>query len=58
MWLSVSCSAGDQYSSALGPFEGGLHFHKDFNTSILKSMACARCEGASLSQAEQEALDR
>lgn len=31
-----------QYSSALGPFEGGLHFHKDFNTSILKSMACAR----------------
>lgn len=31
-----------QYSSALGPFEGGLHFHKDVNAGLIKSMAFAR----------------
>ncbi len=31
-----------QYSSALGPYEGGLHFHKDVNLSLIKSLAFAR----------------
>ena len=32
----------NQYSSALGPFEGGIHFHKECNASMLKSMAFTR----------------
>jgi glutamate dehydrogenase/leucine dehydrogenase len=40
-WPDVCCMCV-QYSSALGPYEGGLHFHKDFNVSMLKSMAFAR----------------
>lgn len=31
-----------QYSSALGPYEGGLHFHKDMSASLVKSQAFTR----------------
>lgn len=32
-----------QYSSALGPFEGGIHFNREANVGLLKSMAFSRC---------------